>query len=219
MAAMMAQQPVREAMLDQPSGAVRTAEAVAARPTQGQRRIAATVQKQQRLLAGCERRRDLGDQRRRQKTSGFQPLAAHVDEPGFGQPRRGVAARQRHPLVTAACDIDHGFERGRRRYQHDRDVRQRGAQYRHVARLVADPLFLLVGRIVLLIDDDQSEIGERQEQGRTGADHDRRPPGGDRPPGVAALGLADLGMPLRRQGAEAFAKAFEPLRAESDLRQ
>ena len=72
---------------------------------------------------------------------------------------------------------------------------------------------------MLLVDDDQPELGKRQEQRRTGADDDPRPTGDDRPPGVAALRLADVGMPLRGQRAEALAEALEPLRPEGDLGQ
>ena len=73
---------------------------------------------------------------------------------------------------------------------------------------------------MLLIDDDQAELGKRQKQRRARADHDACPAGGDRAPGVAApLALADLGMPLRRGGAEAVAKPLQPLRAERDFRQ
>ena len=72
---------------------------------------------------------------------------------------------------------------------------------------------------MLFVDDDQAELGERQEQRRASADHDPRPAVGDRPPGVAALGLADIGVPLCREDAEPVAETLEPLRAECDLGQ
>ncbi len=72
---------------------------------------------------------------------------------------------------------------------------------------------------MLFVDDDQAELGKRQEQRRTGADHDPGPAVGDRPPGVSALGLADVGVPLCREDAKTVAKALEPLRAEGNLRQ
>ena len=72
---------------------------------------------------------------------------------------------------------------------------------------------------MLFVDDDQAKLGEGQEQCRAGADDDPRPAVGYRPPGVAALGLANVGMPLRRKDAESAAEAFEPLRAEGNLGQ
>ena len=54
-AAMVALQDLVETMLDQPGGAVRTLEAVTAGAAEGQRRVAAAVQEQQRLLAGGQR--------------------------------------------------------------------------------------------------------------------------------------------------------------------
>ena len=72
---------------------------------------------------------------------------------------------------------------------------------------------------MLLVDDDQPEFGKRQKQRRTGADNDPRPTGADRPPGLTSLRLADVGMPLRGQRAEALTEAFEPLRPKGDLGQ
>ena len=46
------------------------------------------------------------------------------------------------------------------------------AHHRHVARLIDDAILLLERLLMLLIDDDQAEIAERQEQGRARADHD-----------------------------------------------
>src|SRR5262249_41671167 len=78
-AAMVAQEPPGIAMLDQPCGAIRALEAMTAGAAQGQGRVAAPIEKQQRLLAGRECRCELGDEIRRQKPPGLEPLAAHVD--------------------------------------------------------------------------------------------------------------------------------------------
>ena len=219
MAAVMTQQAAGKAVLDQPGAAIRALEAMAAGAAQGQRRIAAAVEKQQRLLARGKGFGQCRDERRRQKAAGFDPLAAQIDEPHLGERRFGVAPRQADAAIAPARDIDHGLERRRRRHQHDRHAGQRGAQHRHVAGLVADPVLLLVGGVVLLIDDDQAKLGKRQKQRRARADNDARPAVGDRAPGAAPLALADLGMPLRRGGAEAVAKPLQPLRAERDFRQ
>ena len=59
---------------------------------QGQWRIATPVQKEQRLLPGLEGRGELGDEWRRQKTPGLDPLAAHIEEPHHGKLGRRMAA-------------------------------------------------------------------------------------------------------------------------------
>jgi hypothetical protein len=69
MAAVMAGEPVHQAMLDHPRRAVRTLEAVAAMAAQGQRSEPAAVEEQQRLLAGREVALQLGDQGRRQPSA------------------------------------------------------------------------------------------------------------------------------------------------------
>ena len=206
-------------MLDQPGGAVRALAAVTAGAAQGQWRIAATVQKKQRLLPGRQGRGEFGDQRRGQKTASLDPLSAQIDQADCGQFGHRVAARQGDPLVAAARDVDDGFERRGGGDQHNGDAGQRGAKHRHVAGLIAHPVLLFVGRVVLLVDNDQAQFGERQEQRRARADDDPRAAGGDGPPGVAPLSLSDIGMPLRRKGAKSVAKALQPLRAKRDFRQ
>jgi len=57
---------------------------------------------------------------------------------------------------------------------------------RHVAGLVGDAVLLLVGLVVLLIDDDEAEIGEGQKQCRASADHQLRLVLGDGAPDAAA---------------------------------
>jgi len=59
---------------------------------------------------------------------------------------------------------------------------------------------------VLLVDDDQSQIRERQEQRRARADDDRGLAARDCPPGIPPRRLTDLGMPLRRLRSEAAAE-------------
>ena len=81
---MMTEEAAGKAMLDQPCGAVRALEAVAASAAQGQRRVAAAIEEQQRLLTGLECRGELTDQRWRQKTRALETCAAQIDEPHPG---------------------------------------------------------------------------------------------------------------------------------------
>ena len=92
------------------------------------------------------------------------------------------------------------------------------AHHRHVAGVIVHAVFLLVGRVVLLIDDDQAEIGVGQKQRRARADDDGDFAVGDRPPGARAAARRELRMPFRRAHAEARGEAVEELRGERDLR-
>jgi hypothetical protein len=79
-------------------------------------------------------------------------------------------------------------------------------------------VFLLIGRVMLLIDDDQAEIGIGQEQRRARADHHLGLARRHRRPGARAFARRQLRMPFRRRRAEACAEAVERLRGERDLR-
>ncbi len=72
---------------------------------------------------------------------------------------------------------------------------------------------------MLLVDDDQAEIGEGQEQRRARADHDAHPAFGDGAPGLAPLEAGEARMPRRGRRAEAVLEALQPLRRERDLGQ
>ena len=65
---------------------------------------------------------------------------------------------------------------------------------RHVASVIAKALVLLERRVVLLVDDDQPEIGDRREQRRARADGDLHPPPAERLPGILALPRGETAM-------------------------
>ena len=121
-------------------------------------------------------------------------------------------------LVAAAPRVDFGLDRGRRGGEHDRDFRDARAHHRHVAGVVVHAVLLLVGAVVLLIDDDQAEIGIRQEQRRARAHDDARLARRDRRPGARAHARRELRVPFGRAHAEARGEAVEELRGERDLR-
>ncbi len=70
---------------------------------------------------------------------------------------------------------------------------------------------------MLLVDDDEGEVGEGQEERGSGADDEAGVAGGDGHPGAAAGGLGDAGVPLGGAGAEAGLDAVEELDGEGDL--
>ena len=88
----------------------------------------------------------------------------------------GIAASakrdcQQHVGVAAGIGVVAAFDRGRGRAEdHPRPGESR-PDHGHVAGVVVDPVRLLEGAVVLLIEDDQPQFAERQEQRRAGADH------------------------------------------------
>ena len=217
-AAMVADQLLAEAVIDQPGVAVRAGEAEAAGAAQRQRRVAAAVEEKQRLLAALDRGLHRAGERRRDEAAARRPLAAQIDRLDRRHALAAEALGQREPPVAAAPRVDFGLERRRRRRQHHRDLGDMAAHHRHVAGVVVHAVLLLVGRVVLFIDDDQAEIGIGQEQRRARADHDRNFAVGDRAPGARALARRQFRMPFRRAHAEARGEAVEELRGERDLR-
>ena len=97
-----------------------------------------------------------------------------------------------------------------------------GAVDRHVAPVVARRLVLLVGRLVLLVDDDEAQVAHRREDGRAGADHHPRLAGGQRQPAVEPLALAEVAVPdddlvVGGDGLQASVQARHGLGRERDL--
>ena len=123
MAAMVAGEPVHQPVLDHPGGAVRALEAVAAVAAQGQRREAAAVEEQQRLLAALEIGLELGDQLRRQPAAARRRVLRQVDR---ARCRAATAPAKRcgSDDLAIAAELDHvaALDRRRRRRQDHRHV-------------------------------------------------------------------------------------------------
>jgi hypothetical protein len=118
-AALMALQLFLEPVLDQPAGALRALEAMAADPAERQRRIAAPVEEQQRLLLLLHRLADRPHQHRRQEAAALRRMPAHVDQMQIGQRRVAESGRQMDGRVAPALAVDLAFDRRRRRHQHE----------------------------------------------------------------------------------------------------
>ena len=117
-AAMVAFEPAAEAVLDQPRRAVGAFEFEAAIPADGDRRIAAPVQKEERLLAARQSLGDGFDQNRRQPFAALGRARAHVDGRDVGKSRSLVALLELDVAVAALGGIDQALDRGRGRAQH-----------------------------------------------------------------------------------------------------
>ena len=107
--------------------------------------------------------------------------------------------------------------RGRRARQQPR-AGLVGAVGGDVAGVVARVALVLVGAVVLLVDDDQPEPLDRGEDRRARPDGDPRLTGPQPPPLVVALALAQRRVQQRDRVPEARREARHRLRREGDLR-
>ena len=110
-------------------------------------------------LAPLDRDPDMLGQPRRNEASARRRFAAQIDRLDMRHMLAAESRRQHHTLIAALARIDFAFDRRRRRRQHDRDFGDVRPHHRHVARMIMRAFVLLVGLIVLFIDDDQPEIG------------------------------------------------------------
>ena len=83
---------------------------------------------------------------------------------------------------------------------------------------VAKPLLLLVGQIVLFVNDDDAGTVELRPHRRAGADDDRGEPFARRPPRRAPLCFRQTGVGGGDGHREALLEARDGLRREPDLR-
>ena len=185
-AAMVAHQPAPEAVIDQPGVAIRAGDAEAALPAERERRKAAAIEEQQRLLAALERALHRLGEPRRDVAAARRAFGAQIDRLDSRQVRPAEALRQVEVPVASAPRIDLALDRGGRRGQHDRNIGAAGAHHRHVAGVVAHAVLLLVGGVMLLVDHEQPEIRIGQEQRRARADDDLHLAVRDRAPGAGA---------------------------------
>ena len=151
--------------------------------------VSATSQSGQPNVTPHERQCSAGASPRRFSSSTRAPaLVGDRAERRVQRPRDRIASRRarrsttstggrRPPMRPGSSMRSSGAPRlgprGGGREQHGRAV-PAGAQHGDGAGVVARVGVLLVGRLVLLVDHDQPEVGDRREQGRARADHDRR---------------------------------------------
>ncbi len=107
---MVAHEPPTEAVIDQPSVAVRAGEAISAIAAERERRKAAPVEEQQRLLAALDRDLHRLRQPRRDEAAARRTFALEVDGFDAGEMLPAEALRQMQPLVAAASHVDLGLD-------------------------------------------------------------------------------------------------------------
>ena len=206
-------------MVRQRDGAVLALEFFSAGAAHDGKGVAAPVEQNQRLLAALERRLGLLDERSRKELvlARLLEFAAHVDELDLGQRTVHHAVAQLDARVLAALRILPAFKRGRGR-AHDHDCAgQLGAHDGHVARVVARRLFLLVALVVLLVDENQSQIWRGRKDCRARANDDGRIAAANATPLLAALFRRERGVQQGYFLPESLIEQTGHLRGEADF--
>src|SRR6266576_6827763 len=106
---MMTDQALAEAVIDQPGVADGASKAMPAGPAQCQRRIAATVEKQKRLLAPLHCDLNLLGEPRRYEPAAGRRFAPQIDRLDLRHVLAAEPRRQHHALIAALAGIDLGF--------------------------------------------------------------------------------------------------------------
>ena len=145
-------------------------------------------------------------------------VAAQIDDLDLGHGGAGGARGQRKQADSALVGSMVRLDRGRGAPE---DAHRTGVlrpEQGHVAGVIAKALVLLERRVVLFVDDDQPEIGDRRKQRGARADRHLHPPPAERLPGVLALSRGETAMKHCDVVSEARAETSDELWRERDLR-
>ena len=201
-------------------GAVLALELFAAGAAHHGKGIAAAVEQNQRLLAALERRLGLLDERPRKelrpgRTPGTRGACRSSSTSGSGRfITRSRSSMRVYLPRSAFCQLSSD---GVAEPMHHHRAGQLGAHHGHVARVVARRLFLLVALVVLLVDENQSQIRRGRKDRRARADDNGRVAAADAPPLLAALLGRERGVQQRDFLPEGLIEQAGHLRREADL--
>ena len=148
----------------------------------------------------------------------FGRLAAEIDQLDLGQLTTRHPAGQPQMPGETALDQRRGLHRGGcggKNHRHPEVLRRHQGK---VAGVVARRILLFVRGVVLLVDHDQTEVLERREKRRAGADHDLRPAFANPLPLPPAITFGEGGMEDRGLRTEALLDRARSGGCETDLR-
>ena len=91
-------------------------------------------------------------------------MRAHIYQADPRKLRHAVAIGQTKPMVAAFPRVPEGLKRGRGAGENDQAVGDLGPHNGQVPGLIDEPVFLLIGAIMFLIDDDQTDMSEGQKE-------------------------------------------------------
>ena len=122
--------------------------------------------------------------------SRFLELDPHVDNFYFGQRPLLYAIGNLDQRIFVLFRVEVGLERRRGGAKNHDRIGHLRAHDSDVTGVIARGFFLLVGRVVLFIDNKQSQIVHGGEHGGTRPDHDSRVPTLDAMPLLGAFAVA-----------------------------
>ena len=149
------------------------------------------------------------DQCRRQPVAARRDILRQIQRLDIRHRRATEPCWQFEQLIVSLFDLMPGLDRWRGRRQYYRNLLVQPAHHRNIAGMIAHAVFLLEAGLVRLVDDDQAEIGVRQEQGRTRADNHLAVACRQRPPVSLALRLFHPTVPGEGLGTETRIKPVE----------
>jgi len=134
--------------------------------------IAPPVEEEQRLLPLLESGVDGGEEAPGKDGAGpFLPeglFHRHIDYLHCGQRPVGDASRHDQPGYFAPGGIETGLHRRGSRTEKHRRPLHASPDDGHVPGMVGQPFILLIGGVVLLVNDDQPQVADRGEEGGAG---------------------------------------------------
>ena len=204
-------------------GAVRALGHAAALAAHEEVREAAPVEEQHGLLAPLRHALERAAQGLREDRARAAPkLRRHVHDGYFGKhgptrPLGHLHARPASLAPRAHLAATQALERRRCRAEHQGASPLLGHACRDLARVVARARVLLVGRLVLLVDDDEANVGERRKERGAGAHHHVDSALAHEVPLVEALAGGQTRVEHGHVVAKARAEASHGLRRERDL--
>ena len=140
-----------------------------------------------------------------------EPLAADVRDVETRHRTTAYPSAEAQATVAAPARVLEGLHAWRRATQHHRDGQHLAPLDGDVAGRVAQSFLLLERTVVLFVDDDHAEVGERCQDRRAGADQHLVDPVPAFQPNVETLRIGHPGM-QRRRGPEALSEASGRLR-------
>jgi hypothetical protein len=208
------------AVHDEGHAAVRAIDGAGALAAEDGGREPAAVEEHERLFAALQPCLDRVAQRAAQnhiRTLGGEFLA-HVHDLHVGERTVQDATREHDALVLSRHRMVIRLDRRRRGSEHDQRLGALGADDRHVASVVAWDLFLLVGTVVLFVDDDESNPLQGREHRGSRADHDVHVAAADAVPLIVALAVGEAAVLDSDAVAEGVAEERGDRRRQRDFR-
>ncbi len=213
MSAVVAHEPLPAAVEGEGDRAVRAVLDPAAAAALDEIRVPPAVEEDDRLLAPLEAPLERGEQLRRQDL----PPPPHVDDLDARHLETSGTRAEREVTHLARAGRLVRFERGRGGPEKEHRSLAIGPEARRPHRVVARLVFLLERGVLLLVDDDDAETGDRREHRRAGADDHADLAARRRAPDDRALGAGDPRMEHRDGVPEPPAEPRDGLRNEGDL--